>query len=79
MNHFGEFELYSKLIVTHYIEADSRKLFTLGLGMLRSMLTGKYKTSVEKAQKIIFDYEETCCNSTGSPTQRKSVLDLLHE
>ena len=84
LNKFDELKLFPKLVVTCYIESDSRELFRQGVRILRSLLVNKTKKSREIILNIFFLEEETTGSQFAYQSEEgarvvPSVLDILDE
>ena len=42
---FGKLSIFTKIVVTYFIESSSLKLFSLGLDIARNLLTGSPKVT----------------------------------
>mmetsp|Transcript_11159 Transcript_11159/g.15021 ORF Transcript_11159/g.15021 Transcript_11159/m.15021 type:complete len:145 (+) Transcript_11159:823-1257(+) len=65
MKKFSKLDLYPKLVVAHYIEANTRQLFMQGIGILRSLLKTKSRKSLNTVLEIVFQFEESCGSKSG--------------
>ena len=56
---FDSLQLFTKLVIEHFIESKSLNLFLKGLSIVKNLV----RVDAREASKIIFVYEECCANS----------------
>ena len=74
---FAKNNLFTVLVVEHFIEAPSMQLFYTGLCIMKNLLRGDAQETVQ----MIVEYEECCLNAFGGggQTARKGFLDIVHD
>lgn len=78
---FGKLSIFTKIVVTYFIESSFLKLFSLGLDIVKNLLSGSPRVT-EIATQLILEYEESCNTfsfDNQSETLHKSFLDILQE
>ena len=75
VDQFEKAELFTKLVLTHFIESRSMQFYYTGLNIIKNLLNRNAK----KATDMIVYYEECVCylNSQHNEVYKNSLLDLM--